>query len=236
MRDKILTFIRQNGPSLPVEVASKVGGDSFLAKAYLDELVEKGLLKRSLEKIGESFIYHAPGQEASVKEKVSKFGGAKTARVYAPKKVEVTPEIAKKREAFSSRLKEIETKKKYIPKKPLLEVAKETVKKVFNPEPRKNLVETAISFLISKNIEILQKEEKAKRADLIVNVPTSVGMVKFFVRIKDKKKISKGELVAIYAKALEQRMPAILLTNGELAETSKKYLKTVGGFLRVKVF
>ena len=39
----------------------------------------------------------------------------------------------------------------------------------------------------------------------------------------------------MYAEALEQRVPAILLTNAELADTSKRYLNTVGGFLRVKV-
>ncbi len=257
MKDRILAFVRQNGPSLPVEVANKVGGNSFLAKAYLEELVEKGLLKRSSEKIGQSYIYYTAEQEPAVKEKVRGLGAKKTARTYAPKDIEVTPEIAKKREEFDSHLKKIEAEEanikakkavinfrpkiEVIPRKPLIEAAKNVVKNIIDkPEkPKKDIdtfVSDAITFLANKNIEILQKEEKSKSADLVVNVPSAVGSVKFFVKVKSKKRISRSELVAIYAEALEQRMPSILLTNAELAETAKKYLKATGGFLRVKVF
>jgi len=113
MRDKVLDFVKQNGPCLPVEV--KICSDSFLSKAYLDELAEKGLLKKSSEKIGESYIYYSSGQESAVQEKIKSLKVEKTARTYAPKKVVITPDIAKKREEFESRLKDIEKKTKATP-------------------------------------------------------------------------------------------------------------------------
>ncbi len=261
MREKIISIIRSQGPSLPVEVSSKVGSNSFLTKAYLDELVETGVLRKSQKKVGESFIYFAPGQESAVEAKISGLSAKKTARIYADKKVNVTPELAKKREEFDNRLKRIETEEariktiKLAPQPPIqprvqIKIARSEIplptpeakkKEILliepdiNEEDRDNFIERAINLLVRNKIEILEKEEKSRSADLLVNVPSAVGAVKFLIRIRNKRKISKSELVELYAEALEQRTPVLLLTNAELADTSKKYLETVGGFLRIKL-
>ena len=114
MKERILELIKQNGPMLPVEISSKIGVDSFMAKAYLAELVEEGKISQSKEKLAESPMYYMPGQERQVILKIEniKQQHSKTARTYAPTSVSENPEIQAKREAFAQRLAEIQAKEK----------------------------------------------------------------------------------------------------------------------------
>lgn len=109
--DKAFDIVRTHGPVLPVEVASKLGVDSFLATAYLAQLVETGKIKQTKERIGTSFIYHIQGQEnvASARLVALQQTGKKTARMFA-KEVPQGPEVAAKQRAFADRLAEIEAK------------------------------------------------------------------------------------------------------------------------------
>lgn len=109
--DKAFDIVRTHGPVLPVEVASKLGVDSFLATAYLAQLVETGKIKQTKERVGTSFIYHIQGQEnvANARIVALQQTGKKTARMFA-KEVPQGPEVAAKQRAFADRLAEIEAK------------------------------------------------------------------------------------------------------------------------------
>ncbi|MBI2041178.1 MAG: hypothetical protein HYT16_03680 [DPANN group archaeon] len=109
--DKAFDIVRAQGPVLPVEVASKLGVDSFLATAYLAQLVEAGKIKQTKERIGTSFIYHLHGQENVANARIIALQqtGRKTARMFA-KDVPQGPEVAAKQRAFADRLAEIESK------------------------------------------------------------------------------------------------------------------------------
>ena len=66
MLEKIYEFVQKNGPTLPVEVASKLNTDSLLASAYLSQLVESGKLVSSKEKVGGAMLYFLPGLQSNI--------------------------------------------------------------------------------------------------------------------------------------------------------------------------
>jgi len=278
MRDKILKFVQEEGPVLPIEVGSKVDSNSLLANAYLEELVESNQIIASKEKVGSARLYYTKEQESQVEKRLSELGIDlnKTAATFAKKPTQATPELQKKREEFASRLNKIETEEQkreekkaaepiqVKPKKPALQLSlrpkpqiiptptkplkavgsffKKRIapKPIYSPPTPKGetFVDTALSYLEEKNIRLLTepKELTAKESEVVVNVPSGVGPVKFLVKIKQKKKINKSDLMQYYAEALERRMPVVLLAEGDLATTAKAYLKEAGGFLRVKLF
>jgi len=61
--EQVLSFVGQNGPALPSEVAKFIGKDILIASAILSELVSRKVLKISKAKIGGSPVYYLPGQE-----------------------------------------------------------------------------------------------------------------------------------------------------------------------------
>lgn len=65
-KEKIRSFIRMRGPSLPVHIAKEIGKDTITASAYLSEFVSKRELKMSELKVGSSKLYYMPGQESKL--------------------------------------------------------------------------------------------------------------------------------------------------------------------------
>ena len=63
MRDKVLAFVKTQGPVLPMQVAKDLGKDTFYAGAILSELLNSKMIKISSAKIGGSPVYYIPGQE-----------------------------------------------------------------------------------------------------------------------------------------------------------------------------
>jgi len=113
MLDRILELVQKIGPVLPVDVASKLGLDSFLASAFLSQLADSGKIQVSKERIGGSQLFFVPGQESTAEQKTKALleASRKTARMYA-KNVPENPEVQKKRAEFATKLQEIEAKEK----------------------------------------------------------------------------------------------------------------------------
>jgi hypothetical protein len=61
--DKILEFLRLNGPSLPTKVAKNIAKDIIIASAFLSDLKSRKKVNISSLKIGGSPLYFLPGQE-----------------------------------------------------------------------------------------------------------------------------------------------------------------------------
>jgi hypothetical protein len=156
--DKAFDVVR-TGPVLPVEVASKLGVDSFLANAYLSQLVEAGKIRQSTERVGNSFVYFLAGQEAQASSRVSNLlqGGKKTARMYASS-VPAGPEVEQKRQAFTQRLAEIEAKeqiRKPAPQQPLLQIAQQKPQAVSETQKQEflNTLKPAIESQLKQQIQ-----------------------------------------------------------------------------------
>jgi hypothetical protein len=114
--DKVLEVVQKiQGGALPVDVASKLGVDSFLANAYLSQLVDSGKIVRSNQRIGGANLFFMPGQEKLAESKIISIleQSKKTAKMYAHEgesQRPVSSEVEQKRVAFAEKLKEIESK------------------------------------------------------------------------------------------------------------------------------
>lgn len=72
VHEQILNYLKNNGPSLPVEIGKSVNYDSILTNAVLVELENKGLVKHSRRAIGGSLIYYAPEHENQMRNVIQK--------------------------------------------------------------------------------------------------------------------------------------------------------------------
>ena len=286
MRDKVLSLLKQHGPMLPVEIGSKLGIDSFMAKAFLADLVESGEVKISKEKLAESNMYYLPGQDSQVQVKMSQItvDHNKTARTYGVPTVSADPKLQAKRDAFTQRLREIEEAElkrraksvsqpppsrsisrptprqvvmpiaapqprptpiqrpslapvkapicKSMPPPPMLDKAAETA---YEPEAKRTFLDQAMDWLRMEGTEIIEElSSKKNEMELIVNVYTDFGKVNFYMKIKNKKSITEADLMAIYAGAMENKCPAVLVTNGNLAKSAEAFLDEKGWIIKVK--
>lgn len=63
LRNKVLAYVRQHGPLLPVTVSKGLGLNTIMVGAMLSELIAHKLVKITSCKIGGSPLYYVPGQE-----------------------------------------------------------------------------------------------------------------------------------------------------------------------------
>ncbi len=63
IKEKIINFLKVNGPSLPVHIAKEIGMNTLFASAFLSELMSDKKIKTSYMNVGSSKIYLLPGQE-----------------------------------------------------------------------------------------------------------------------------------------------------------------------------
>ncbi len=70
--ERIIEFIKNNGPATPIEIASKIGTNSIIATAIMIDACSNQKLKRSKRKVGGSMkLYYAPGQEKEMRKRIS---------------------------------------------------------------------------------------------------------------------------------------------------------------------
>lgn len=247
--EKIISVLSEEGPLLPVELASKTEINSFLIKGYLEELVKEGKIKRYNKKRGSDPIFFLPGQESKIKEKddESKEAVVKV-RNYRNKQINDTPELQKKREEFIRRLRAIEEREKRQVKEDSNEPKEEKVEdteQVIENKPEKTSIneeqeglsffEISKEYLDENEISIIEKiEEKKKSKEFIGKVPSKLYSIKYLIILKDKKKINKSDLALAYTKSLKRKMPVLILTPGKITKTGKEYLEDVGEFVKIK--
>jgi hypothetical protein len=58
IKEKILAFLKVNGPSLPVQISREIKMDSIFASAFLSELLSQNKLKITSMKVGGSPLYY----------------------------------------------------------------------------------------------------------------------------------------------------------------------------------
>ena len=68
IKDKIISFIKMNGPSLPVHIASRIETSILFTSAFLSELLAEKRLKMSNMRVGSSPLYFIDGQEPGLEK------------------------------------------------------------------------------------------------------------------------------------------------------------------------
>ena len=72
IKDRIFSFIKLRGPSLPIHVSKDLGITTLFSSAFLSELVSDKRIKISNMRVGSSPIYFLDGQESAL-EKFSQY-------------------------------------------------------------------------------------------------------------------------------------------------------------------
>ena len=70
IKSRIMSFIQQNGPSIPIQVSKRIQMDGIFTAAFLSELLGEKKLKMTYMRVGSSPVYYLDGQEA----RIEKFG------------------------------------------------------------------------------------------------------------------------------------------------------------------
>ena len=177
--DEVFNIAKQK-PVLPAEVAPKLGLDSFMTKAFLDQLVEAGKLKITSEKISGVPVYFVAGQEMIADSKIKKLLGIKpTAKTFAAV-VPQSPALEQKRAEFKARLEEIEKKEAELKK------AKAGI-----PKPK----------VVKPKAEIVKVKVEVPKPKIEEPKPASIAVIK----AEDPKEITKAEEI----KVINESKPSI---------------------------
>src|SRR3989344_4660714 len=64
VKEKIISFIKMRGPSLPVHIGKEINTNILFTSAFLSELISEKRLKISNLKVGNSSLYFIPEQES----------------------------------------------------------------------------------------------------------------------------------------------------------------------------
>ena len=128
-------------------------------------------------------------------------------------------------------------------KRPEIKEKKIEIKKVEVEEKKedKKEIKKKIDFYLSidnyfsdNKIEILNEEivKKDKEFNFLVEIPSNLGRLKYFVKVRNKKKINEGDLSLAYNEAQAKSLPLLFLTNGDIAKKAKEHLdKNLSGIV-----
>lgn len=92
-------------------------------------------------------------------------------------------------------------------------------------------------YFVGAKVDVLEEEVVRKNMEFnfVVNIPSSVGLLKFFVIAKNKKGISDSELSLAYNKGQLRKLPVLFLSSGEMSKKASSYLDAnLKGYLSFK--
>lgn len=298
-KEVALSFVKANGPVLPVKISKAIDTNILMASAVLSELVSDKKVLLTHMNIGTSPLYYINGQEPKLQmlekyisgKRKDAYFALKEGRVLRDDKLEPAIRVAlRELKDFAKPLQVKVNGNQYlfwkwylvgndevsqkirsrfvVPKpaekpveQPVVQPKEPEVKKEEKPvtlddriEPKKievkeevkeveekqevveeQTVQETISFYkavddyFKKNkINILKEEivRKDREFNFIIEIPSELGNLKYFVKVKNKKKIGDGDLTSAYSQAHLESLPLLFLTNGELVKKTKDLLNT----------
>lgn len=125
--------------------------------------------------------------------------------------------IGSKKEGKSSKMED-----KKVEQKKLVE---EPVKKVEKPKDGE-FHELITSYFDSNEVYIISQNivRKGREFNFVVDVPSNLGKLRYFVKFKNKKSITDKDLFSALGEAKEKELPVLFLSNGELNKKAQKYV------------
>jgi hypothetical protein len=131
-------------------------------------------------------------------------------------------ESAHKPEAIKGTIDEKETAIKNEAQK---ELRKDITKKARKAD-KDEFLNGVQQFLNKNKINILERKEikKHQELDFILELPTTIGRVKYFCKAKGRKKINESDLSTAFVNAQSKNLPLLFLTTGSLTKKAKEML------------
>ncbi len=123
---------------------------------------------------------------------------------------------------------------KKIPEIPQIKEPKSRKKK---PESTSEFAEKLRDYLLAKDVEFLETIlEKKKEFVAKVRVDTLFGKQEYYMIAKDKKKINETDLTLALQKAQTEKMPALILSPGEIDKKAHAHLKEWRNMIKFEKF
>ncbi|RMD58386.1 hypothetical protein D6825_01100 [Candidatus Woesearchaeota archaeon] len=87
------------------------------------------------------------------------------------------------------------------------------------------------SFLSSNKIALRERVvvKKGKEFDLVIGVPSPVGMLSYFCKARSKKRVSDKDLSAAYVQGQLRKLPVIFMTDGDLTKKAREVVGKMSG-------
>ena len=84
------------------------------------------------------------------------------------------------------------------------------------------------NYFKSKKIEVVESTvvRKGAEIDLVLKVPTVVGNLEYYCKAKNKKRVSESELTNAFVQGQLKKIPAMILTTGDLTKKAQEVMKT----------
>lgn len=151
-------------------------------------------------------------------------------------KVEEIPEKEEVEEKQEEVVQQKLVKESAIVKEPVAEV-KQEVPPIVKEESEENYIDLIKNFISSKEMYIISHNvvRKEREFNYVVDVPSNLGKLRYFVKFKNKKKITDKDLFSALDEAKEKNLPVLFLTNGELTKKAQEYVdNNISGQLVLK--
>ena len=83
-------------------------------------------------------------------------------------------------------------------------------------------------YLQQKEIEVLEYTlvKRNNEADLVLSVPSTLGAAIYFCKARNKKTVTEADLQAALLAAQSRKLPALLVTTGDLTKKAKEMSET----------
>ena len=82
-----------------------------------------------------------------------------------------------------------------------------------------NYFSTNEMYIISQDVV-----RKNKELNFVIDLPSKIGTLRYFVKFKDKKTITDADLISALDEARSKKLPVLFLSKGQLAKKAEKYL------------
>jgi len=138
-------------------------------------------------------------------------------------------EIAREKEIKTAEVKEKKTRKKQIKE---IKEEHQTTQNTLVPQKVSEIDESdafmtkVLSYFKDNNI--VHSEIKQIRKDMdfegTVKIPTAVGQVNYFLKAKNKQKITDADLSLLYVQSQIKKMPILLITTGDTTKKAQEML------------
>ena len=132
--------------------------------------------------------------------------------------------LSKKEEIFTEKPIERVTQEKLL-EKPKQEIQRKDIAKKIKKTIDKDLFSKNIhNFFNKSRINIIEKYDIKRNTemDFIIEIPTSIGNLKYFCKSKNKKKISDADLSSAVIQSQSKNLPLLFLTDGILTKKAQE--------------
>ena len=248
IKQKILYFIKMNGPSLPVRISREIKSDTLFTSAFLSELFNEKVIKMSDMRIGSSPLYFIEGHEFML-ENFSHYLKSKEKEAFGLLKEKSFLKDSEQNPAIrvaetggllaiiaESEFKkgQTEVKEEEKPEKEIIEVEKpleipkrargkrKTAKK--KSEEKEKFFDIVKQFISKNSIELKDIEGFTKN-EIILRV-LDKGEEKILLAC-NKRKISDNDIIKAHKKLSKKGLPYMLLGLNEPSKKTSELIRAI---------